>query len=78
MAKCARAMRHVVIAKEMALSSKLRVLQYSPCPMDTGVLATIRASYRSRLQNRFVNMAKMQANIRPEVSEIQNTIQDEC
>lgn len=43
--KAAREMHHAVIAKEQAAPhSNVRVLQYSPGPMDTGMQETIRTS----------------------------------
>ncbi|KAI9910428.1 hypothetical protein PsorP6_011050 [Peronosclerospora sorghi] len=42
--KAAREMHHKVIAKEQAEVGKVRVLQYSPGPMDTDMQKTIRES----------------------------------
>lgn len=42
--KAAREMHFAVLAKEQAPSPKVRVLQYSPGPLDTGMQKTIRES----------------------------------
>lgn len=42
--KAAREMHHRVIATEQAAANKVRVLQYSPGPMDTNMQETIRES----------------------------------
>lgn len=61
--KAAREMHHAVIAKEQAPSPKIRVLQYSPGPMDTGMQTTIResAAVAKELSQKY---GEMKANVR--------------
>uniref|UniRef100_A0AAV1UHB4 Sepiapterin reductase n=1 Tax=Peronospora matthiolae TaxID=2874970 RepID=A0AAV1UHB4_9STRA len=56
--KAAREMHHRVIATEQAALDKVRVLQYSPGPMDTEMQQTIRESpvVDSGLRHQFVEM----------------------
>ncbi|KAG7375228.1 hypothetical protein PHYPSEUDO_002420 [Phytophthora pseudosyringae] len=56
--KAAREMHHRVIAREQAAHDKVRVLQYSPGPMDTDMQKTIRESPRvdPELRKQFAHM----------------------
>ncbi|KAL3667791.1 hypothetical protein V7S43_007342 [Phytophthora oleae] len=64
--KAAREMHHRVIATEQASSGKVRVLQYSPGPMDTDMQKTIRESPRvdPELRKQFADM-KAQGTLIP-------------
>ncbi|KAK1942970.1 Sepiapterin reductase [Phytophthora citrophthora] len=64
--KAAREMHHRVIATEQAASGKVRVLQYSPGPMDTDMQKTIRESPRvdPELRKQFEDM-KAQGTLIP-------------
>lgn len=56
--KAAREMHHRVIAAEQAAFDKVRVLQYSPGPMDTDMQQTLRIlpTVDSELQKQFIGM----------------------
>ncbi|RLN49973.1 hypothetical protein BBJ28_00018119 [Nothophytophthora sp. Chile5] len=56
--KAAREMHHRVLAAEQAASGKVRVLSYSPGPMDTDMQQTIRESPRvdAELRQQFADM----------------------
>ncbi|KAL4174432.1 hypothetical protein KRP22_006370 [Phytophthora ramorum] len=64
--KAAREMHHRVVATEQAAVDKVRVLQYSPGPMDTGMQKTIRESSRvdPELRKQFADM-KAQGTLIP-------------
>eukprot|EP00644_Phytophthora_capsici_P009068 jgi/Phyca11/504202/fgenesh2_kg.PHYCAscaffold_6_\ len=64
--KAAREMHHRVIATEQAPSGKVRVLQYSPGPMDTDMQKTIRECPRvdPELRKQFEDM-KVQGTLIP-------------
>ncbi|KAF1789547.1 NAD(P)-binding domain [Phytophthora cactorum] len=64
--KAAREMHHRVIATEQAAASKVRVLQYSPGPMDTDMQKTLRESPRldQKLRKQFADM-KAQGTLIP-------------
>ncbi|CAI5722215.1 unnamed protein product [Hyaloperonospora brassicae] len=65
--KAAREMHHRVLATEQAAKGKVRVLQYSPGPMDTGMQKTIRESPRvdPELRTQFVDMKVRETLIPP-------------
>lgn len=65
--KAAREMHHRVIATEQAASAKVRVLQYSPGPMDTDMQKTIRESPRvdPELRKQFADMKAQETLIPP-------------
>ncbi|RLN71308.1 hypothetical protein BBJ28_00007317 [Nothophytophthora sp. Chile5] len=64
--KAAREMHHRVLAAEQAASGKVRVLSYSPGPMDTDMQQTIRESPRvdSELRQQYADM-KTQGTLIP-------------
>lgn len=62
--KAAREMHFAVLAKEQAAAPKVRVLQYSPGPMDTGMQVTIRESAAV-----LPELAKMYGDMKANVSE---------
>ncbi|KAG6612300.1 sepiapterin reductase [Phytophthora cinnamomi] len=64
--KAAREMHHRVIATEQEVAGKVRVLQYSPGPMDTDMQKTIRESPRvdPELRKQFEDM-KAQGTLIP-------------
>ncbi|TYZ57926.1 hypothetical protein PybrP1_005208 [[Pythium] brassicae (nom. inval.)] len=68
--KAAREMHFAVLAKEQAPAPKVRVLQYSPGPMDTGMQATIRESpaVLPELAHKYGDMKANGTLVRPEVS----------
>lgn len=63
MGKAAREMHHRVLAQEQLPSSKVRVLQYSPGPMDTGMQTTIRES-PAVFEGLAKKYGEMKANVR--------------
>lgn len=64
MGKAAREMHHRVLAQEQApCSPRVRVLQYSPGPMDTGMQTTIRES-PAVFEGLAKKYGEMKANVR--------------
>ncbi|KAG2516526.1 hypothetical protein JM18_007542 [Phytophthora kernoviae] len=70
--KAAREMNHRVIATEQALVGKVRVLSYSPGPMDTDMQKTIRDSplVSPDLRKQFADMKAQGTLIPPAVSSL--------
>ncbi|KAL4158886.1 hypothetical protein PRNP1_004660 [Phytophthora ramorum] len=73
--KAAREMHHRVVATEQAAVDKVRVLQYSPGPMDTDMQKTIRESSRvdPELRKQFADM-KAQGTLIPPAQSSQRGI----
>lgn len=69
MGKAAREMHHRVIAQEqLPCAPKVRVLQYSPGPMDTGMQTTIRES-PAVFEGLSKKYGEMKANVRASARE---------
>lgn len=68
--KAAREMHHQVIAAEQAASDKVRVLSYSPGPMDTGMQQVFRESpmVHPKLAKNYITMKAEGTLVPPEKS----------